>query len=89
MSSAPIRLQGSALTLGASSGFGEAATRAFAEAGLDVFGVHLDKKATLGHVERIVADLRGLGRLVVLAHPDTHWITGNMIGVDGGEDIVG
>ena len=23
------------------------------------------------------------------AHPDTAWITGNVIGVDGGEDIVG
>ncbi len=22
-------------------------------------------------------------------HPDTYWITGNVIGVDGGEDIVG
>ena len=27
--------------------------------------------------------------LVVLAHPDTAWITGNVIGVDGGEEIVG
>ena len=27
--------------------------------------------------------------LVVLAHPDTAWITGNVIGVDGGEDVVG
>src|SRR5712692_3232194 len=27
--------------------------------------------------------------IVVLAHPDTYWITGNVIGVDGGEDIVG
>jgi enoyl-[acyl-carrier-protein] reductase (NADH) len=27
--------------------------------------------------------------LVVLAHPDTAWVTGNVIGVDGGEDIVG
>ncbi|PYN52944.1 MAG: 3-oxoacyl-ACP reductase, partial [Candidatus Rokuibacteriota bacterium] len=27
--------------------------------------------------------------LVVLSHPDTYWITGNVIGVDGGEDIVG
>ena len=26
--------------------------------------------------------------LVVLSHPDTHWITGNVIGVDGGEDII-
>ncbi len=27
--------------------------------------------------------------IVVLSHPDTYWITGNVIGVDGGEDIVG
>jgi len=27
--------------------------------------------------------------IVLLCHPDTHWITGNVIGVDGGEDIVG
>jgi enoyl-[acyl-carrier-protein] reductase (NADH) len=27
--------------------------------------------------------------ITVLSHPDTHWITGNVIGVDGGEDIVG
>jgi enoyl-[acyl-carrier protein] reductase III len=27
--------------------------------------------------------------IAALAHPDTHWITGNVIGVDGGEDIVG
>ncbi len=26
---------------------------------------------------------------VVLAHSDTGWMTGNVIGVDGGEDIVG
>ena len=25
----------------------------------------------------------------VLAHPNTYWVTGNVIGVDGGEDIVG
>lgn len=27
--------------------------------------------------------------LVALSHPDTHWMTGNVIGVDGGEDITG
>src|SRR2546427_10630692 len=26
--------------------------------------------------------------IVALAHPDTYWITGNVIGVDGGEEIV-
>jgi enoyl-[acyl-carrier protein] reductase III len=27
--------------------------------------------------------------IAVLSHPDTYWITGNVIGVDGGEEIVG
>jgi NAD(P)-dependent dehydrogenase (short-subunit alcohol dehydrogenase family) len=26
--------------------------------------------------------------IVVLTHPDTAWVTGNVIGVDGGEDVV-
>jgi hypothetical protein len=26
---------------------------------------------------------------VVFSHPDTYWMTGNVIGVDGGEEIVG
>ncbi|HKK07311.1 MAG TPA: SDR family oxidoreductase, partial [Gemmatimonadota bacterium] len=52
----------SALILGASSGFGEAAARAFAEAGYDIFGVHLDRRAGLEHVEEIRSDIEDLGR---------------------------
>ncbi len=51
-----------ALILGSSSGFGEAAARAFAAAGYNIFGVHLDRKSTLPHVEEVVADLRATGR---------------------------
>ena len=40
----PITLDGWALILGASSGFGAATSRALARAGLDIFGVHLDRK---------------------------------------------
>ena len=43
-----------ALVLGASSGFGEAACLAFARAGYDIFGVHLDRKQGLAHVAEIV-----------------------------------
>ena len=57
-----IRLSGWALVLGASSGFGAATSLALARAGLDVFGVHLDRKATMGNVERLVADIRAPGR---------------------------
>jgi len=50
-----------ALVLGASSGFGEAISLALARAGRNVFGVHLDRKATLPNVERIQADVQAAG----------------------------
>ncbi len=59
---ASIPLSGWSLILGASSGFGEATALALARAGMHVFGVHLDRKATLPNAERIVAEVRGLGR---------------------------
>src|SRR5438876_8011728 len=62
---AMIQLKGWALALGASSGFGEATSLALARAGLNVFGVHLDRKATLGNVERIVSAIKALGREAV------------------------
>ncbi len=58
----PIRLSGWALVLGASSGFGAATALALAEAGLDVFGVHLDRRATALGVEAIAAAIEGHGR---------------------------
>ncbi|MBI2017350.1 MAG: SDR family oxidoreductase [Candidatus Rokubacteria bacterium] len=62
MASEGIRLSGWALVLGASSGFGEATSLALARAGLNVFGVHLDRKATLPNAERITGQIRALGR---------------------------
>ena len=62
MASDGIRLSGWALVLGASSGFGEATSLALARAGLNVFGVHLDRKATVPNVERITGEIRALGR---------------------------
>ena len=59
---APIRLDGWALVLGASSGFGEAVSLALARAGMNIFGVHLDRKATLPNVERITSEIKALGR---------------------------
>ncbi len=55
-------LSGWVLILGASSGFGAAAARAFARAGSNVVGVHLDRRATLPNVEALEAELRALGR---------------------------
>jgi len=51
-----------ALILGASSGFGEAAAVELAGAGLNIFGVHLDRRETLGHVAEIEEQIRAEGR---------------------------
>ncbi len=51
-----------ALILGASSGFGEGAARVFAAAGYDIFGVHLDRRAGLAHVEEIKRAIEDTGR---------------------------
>jgi enoyl-[acyl-carrier protein] reductase III len=51
-----------ALILGASSGFGEAAALELATAGMNIFGVHLDKKATAANAERIQSEICATGR---------------------------
>ena len=51
-----------ALILGASSGFGAATALELARAGMNIFGVHLDRKATMPNVERIVGEIEGMGR---------------------------
>src|SRR5437016_4135009 len=53
---AQVRTPKWALILGASSGFGEGAARALAQAGYDIVGVHLDRKAGLEHVAEIRRD---------------------------------
>lgn len=54
-----------ALILGASSGFGAAAARALAGAGMNIFGVHLDLRATLPRARQVVADIKALDRQAV------------------------
>ncbi len=51
-----------ALILGASSGFGAACTRALAEAGFNIVGVHFDLKATLPRAMEVKADVEAKGR---------------------------
>lgn len=57
-----LKLSGYALILGASSGFGEAAALELARRGMDIFGVHLDRRSTMPNVERIAAAIRAMGR---------------------------
>ena len=54
-----------ALILGASSGFGEACALELAEAGMNIFGVHLDRRATFSHVEQVVQSIKNKGREVL------------------------
>lgn len=58
-------LSGWALILGASSGFGAATALALARSGMDVFGVHLDRRATLPNAEKVKAEIEALGRKAV------------------------
>lgn len=51
--------------LGVSSGFGAASARAFARAGFDIAGVHLDRRAGQLQADALAEELRGLGRQAV------------------------
>ena len=59
------RLSGWAVILGASSGFGGATALELARNGMDIFGVHLDLRSTLPNAEKIIGEIRGLGRQAV------------------------
>ena len=54
-----------ALILGSSSGFGEATSLELAKLEYNIFGVHLDRRSTLPHVEEIVRQIREAGREAV------------------------
>ncbi len=54
-----------ALILGASSGFGEATAVELARSGMNIFGVHLDRKSTMPHVEEVMGKIRAHGREAV------------------------
>ena len=54
-----------ALILGASSGFGEATALELASRGMNIFGVHLDRRETLPHVNQVEEAIRTHGREAV------------------------
>ena len=50
-----------ALVLGSSSGFGEACSLELARRGMNIFGVHLDRRGTMAKVESIVEEIKSTG----------------------------
>lgn len=60
----PSHDKGWVLILGSSSGFGAACARALAEAGYNIFGVHLDRAAGLQRVSELVTELQATGAKV-------------------------
>src|SRR5580704_1210340 len=61
-----------ALILGASSGFGEAASLELARAGMNIFGLHLDPQDQLARVEELRQKIFRLGR-------EAHFVNGNAV----------
>ncbi|HEV2494393.1 MAG TPA: SDR family oxidoreductase [Terriglobia bacterium] len=53
------------LIIGSSSGFGEATSLELARAGLNIFGVHFDRRSAMPHVSGIVDQIKALGRDVL------------------------
>lgn len=51
-----------AVVLGASSGFGKACSLKLAESGMNIAGVHLDRRSTMPQVEQIQEQIRSQGR---------------------------
>ena len=54
-----------ALILGSSSGFGAACSRALADAGFNIVGVHFDLKSTLPRALQVKADVEAKGRQAI------------------------
>ena len=51
-----------ALVLGASSGFGGAVALELARAGMNIFGIHLDRAATMPTVQHLIREIKHQGR---------------------------
>src|SRR5215471_14699893 len=53
------------LMIGSSSGFGEATSLELAKAGLNIFGVHFDRRSAMAHVNEVVEKIKAAGRDVL------------------------
>ena len=57
------RLDGWALVLGASSGFGAATARYLATCGMNIIGVHFDRRNTQPMADAVKSDIEGSGQM--------------------------
>ena len=85
MAGEALRLEGWALTLGASSDFGAATARHLARRGMNIVGVHLDRRNTQTLANAVRDDIARA--VAAMALSETSWISGNVIGVDAGENL--
>jgi NAD(P)-dependent dehydrogenase (short-subunit alcohol dehydrogenase family) len=53
------------LIVGSSSGFGAATSLALARAGLNIFGVHFDRRSNMPQVKQVIASIQDAGRDVL------------------------
>jgi NAD(P)-dependent dehydrogenase (short-subunit alcohol dehydrogenase family) len=56
------------LVIGSSSGFGAATSIELARSGLNIFGVHFDRRSNMPQVEQVIAKIRGTGREVLFSN---------------------
>ena len=49
-----------ALILGSSSGFGAAACRELASCGVNIYGIHLDRRAAMASVNLLIEELKNI-----------------------------
>jgi enoyl-[acyl-carrier protein] reductase III len=54
-----------ALIIGSSSGFGEATAKELAREGLNILGVHFDRRSSMDHVNEVIQAIQTLGREVL------------------------
>jgi enoyl-[acyl-carrier protein] reductase III len=54
-----------ALIIGSSSGFGEATAKELAREGLNILGVHFDRRSSMDHVNEVIQAIQAMGRDVL------------------------
>lgn len=83
-----------ALILGASSGFGGAVSAKLAQDGYNIFGVHLDRQATMHNVDRIMGEIKSSGSEAVFFNVNAadaekrKEVIGEIKNISGGKPVI-